>query len=263
MAAEHPDTDGPTTFNVTCAADGSVIEDVPTAVIRMSPGLSADLDAAIAEGKDSMVLPSEFEDEDDGGSIPLTSDMFRAFVAFARTHLNEDGTEVDEDSLPHIPLPLREGEYANNGVSEADAVWVEGLGMGSELLRWMNLANALDIKWLRSLTVMPLSLAFRGKTPRELQELFEIPDEDCLTPEEVKNYSEEWEEWVEEKREEERHDTAAERRERIRERWRRATAGARTLAAFMHMGRAASAPPMLRAISSESVAAELRAQGSA
>lgn len=114
--------------------------------------------------------------------------MFAKLLEWGRRHVSEDGKEPINMQMP--PHPLKEGEFAENGMTEEDAEWVRGLGVPDELLSLINAANDLDIKPLLGLLAMRLSLEFRGKTPRELQDLFELPDDEVLTPEEITRHCE-------------------------------------------------------------------------
>lgn len=87
-----------------------------------------------------------------------------------------------------VSHPLKGETYEANSISKEDKEWVESLDMETELLDLINLANDLAIEPLLGLLCMRVSLWFRGKTPRDIQDIFGLDDSSILSPEDVQRH---------------------------------------------------------------------------
>lgn len=123
-------------------------------------------------------------DDDDPEPLRVSAkgDTLAKVFEWARKHVTPDGKEPLKLA---VEQPLKDGSYAENGISEEDAAWVDGLSLEDAFLDVVNLANTLAMQELLSLLCMRVAFWFKGKTPREIQEYFGIEDPNVLSPEEI------------------------------------------------------------------------------
>uniref|UniRef100_A0A7S1CGS7 SKP1-like protein n=1 Tax=Bicosoecida sp. CB-2014 TaxID=1486930 RepID=A0A7S1CGS7_9STRA len=122
------------------------------------------------------------DDEPEPLRVSAKGETLAKVFEWAKKHVAEGGKDVAKLGLQH---PLKEGSYTENGITEADAAWVEELRLEDTFLDVVNLANTLAMQELLSLLCMRVAFWFKGKTPREIQEYFGIEDPNVLSPEEI------------------------------------------------------------------------------
>lgn len=121
-----------------------------------------------AAANKSMVLRAAFSfDTTDPIPVAIPSELMAKIIAYLEYH-------VDVPTVV-IPKPLKNNKLADNGVCEYDVKFVSVTN--DILFELMKAANQLHIDSLLQLTCAATAVQIKGKTTKELKEMFNITDD--------------------------------------------------------------------------------------